>query len=145
MFFVRDGCSPLLPFLQPTHNTHHTTPHTPFTPTRDTTDTQPDTESDRHRQKDDTDKRRGGGEPPTLMWTNDLYGLLRLIEGDFNVTRDPHMWGVVFVHTKAEVGNYKRGHQGTQESQKIERKLTVAPHPWITNLCVRGFDAFSQL
>ena len=51
------------------------------------------------------------------MWTNDLLGLLRLIEGDFKVTRDPHMCGVVFVHTKAEVGNYKRGHQGTRVSK----------------------------
>ena len=79
------------------------------------------------------------------MWTNDLHGLLRLREGDFKVTRDPHMCGVVFVHTKAEVGHYKRVHQGTQESQKIERKLTVAPHPWITELRMRGFDALSQL
>ena len=55
------------------------------------------------------------------------------------------MNGVVFVHTKAEVGNYKRVHQGTQESQKIERKLTVAPPPWITELRMRGFDALSQL
>ena len=59
------------------------------------------------------------------------------------------MCGVVFVHTKAgvfryQVGNHKRVHQGTQESQKIERKLTVAPHPWITKLCVRGFDALSH-
>ena len=142
--------SPPFPSTRTTH-TSHTTPHTVHT-TPDTTDKQPDTESDRHRQKDATDKRRkrGGGEPPPGMWTNDLHGPLRQREGDVKVSRDPRMCGVVFVQTKAPAcfvtksaitSAFIKEHK---ESRKIEWKLTVA-HPWITELCMRGFDAFSQL